>query len=666
MLNAQGPGNVELFLQSGTQPTRIFSSRESLPDWTLDVPQHVHMNWAFSAAGTYRLTFEVEAVVDGKTQHARNDYVFVVGDLAKHQQSTTSSVVLVPGTDAPSLRASVTPAEARGAVQFVDRSTGAILGHVPVDGQIADFPLDQLPPGTYSLAAQFVPKWITDYKGSTSSPVEVTIAGEPDEKPGHDDVTAPTSSQLSGRVQGDGVKVVVERSPALPLDPISVSLSNADHFGKWVSVWLLGKNSAWQGWHRADLSGRFALTLAEDVPAGDYQFVVRSPDGTVLGWDSLKVGTGSSTQPTPTPTPQPTPKPTPKPTPDSGSTSKPKDKSQQKSKKTAKKKTSGKTEDTCTPAVTLDHGHIDAFYVSEAGGEAVMQLMEDVTGYHVLRAPETVLMKVKESANQAVASGMPGAPRGYVLPLTQDPALVWPGWDTNNTKSGGYTNVGIHVTKVAGPGTVHIHSQGSFGEVLSVLDGGRTSLPGVIRQAVPAHTHAQWVFSKKGVYELTAHAVLTNPDTGANVRTASHTYVFQVGDVPLGDVFCGAKPVDRDTARKVNAKVAERAKTALAADQAEEGLDQALDAVAADQADAVSALGAQTASLGGSDVRGDGNPQEVAGALGPESLEQSLAVLPLRAWIVIGLGLVVVMVATTYTAFRLGKNQRLSLGAVAA
>jgi hypothetical protein len=65
-------------------------------------------------------------------------------------------------------------------------------------------------------------------------------------------------------------------------------------------------------------------------------------------------------------------------------------------------------------------------------------------------------------------------------------------------------------------------------------------------------------------------------------------------------------------------------------------------------------------------VRGDGNPQEVAGALGPESLEQSLAVLPLRAWIVIGLGLVVVMVATTYTAFRLGKNQRLSLGAVAA
>lgn len=56
MVEATGPGNVELFLQ-GSVPQRIFSSRQALPDWKLGVPQHVHMNWVFSAAGTYHLTF---------------------------------------------------------------------------------------------------------------------------------------------------------------------------------------------------------------------------------------------------------------------------------------------------------------------------------------------------------------------------------------------------------------------------------------------------------------------------------------------------------------------------------------------------------------------------------------------------------------------------------
>jgi len=154
-----------------------------------------------------------------------------------------------------------------------------------------------------------------------------------------------------------------------------------------------------------------------------------------------------------------------------------------------------------------------------------------------------------------------------VLPLTQDPALIWPGWDTNRTAASGYTDVSINVTGVNGPGTVFLSSQGSFGGVTSLLQGGGHTLPGTIREAAPAHTHAQWVFSEKGVYRLTAHAVATDPSTGRSLTTATHTYVFQVGDVPLGDAFCGLSSAGVADAAEVNAAVNRAAADAVAAAQ---------------------------------------------------------------------------------------------------
>lgn len=90
-------------------------------------------------------------------------------------------------------------------------------------------------------------------------------------------------------------------------------------------------------------------------------------------------------------------------------------------------------------------------------------------------------------------------------------------------------------------------------------------------EPAPAHTHAAWVFSQKGIYQLTAHAVATNPSTGRSLTTAPHTYVFQVGDVPLGNVFCEVR-VNPDAAAAgaaVGAAVRAAGASAIAASQTE-------------------------------------------------------------------------------------------------
>ncbi|MFR9724323.1 choice-of-anchor M domain-containing protein [Streptomyces sp. MS19] len=186
--------------------------------------------------------------------------------------------------------------------------------------------------------------------------------------------------------------------------------------------------------------------------------------------------------------------------------------------------------------LVLDHGHIDAFHVSVSGGELQLDLTEDVTGRGVRHEPEDVVLKVKEQAWDDIPAGFPGTPAAYVLPLTQDPDLIWPGWETNATAASGYTDVTLDITDVEGPGTVSLHTLSVFGEPQSLLVGGGYELPAQIREARPTHTHAQWVFPEAGDYFLTVHARATDPATGAVLTSGEETYHFEVGDAPAEPV----------------------------------------------------------------------------------------------------------------------------------
>lgn len=71
-----------------------------------------------------------------------------------------------------------------------------------------------------------------------------------------------------------------------------------------------------------------------------------------------------------------------------------------------------------TDPVRLDSGHVDVFRVGRDAKGLSLLLQEDVTGSHVLRRPEDVTLVVKEEALTDIPASLPGAPRGYVLPLT--------------------------------------------------------------------------------------------------------------------------------------------------------------------------------------------------------------------------------------------------------
>lgn len=169
--------------------------------------------------------------------------------------------------------------------------------------------------------------------------------------------------------------------------------------------------------------------------------------------------------------------------------------------------------------VVLDHGHVDVFHVGFTGGKLDLKLKEDVTGSGVIHEPQDVDLQVKDSALVDVPRQFPGAPRAYVLPMTQNQDLLWPGWDTMSTGK----PVDLVVDSVQGPGKVHLFATDISGMAVSQLTSGGTALPGTISVPSPTHVHANWVFTKPGVYTMTVHAA------SGSMRSATKTYTWRVG-----------------------------------------------------------------------------------------------------------------------------------------
>ncbi|MDY6051697.1 MAG: TIGR03773 family transporter-associated surface protein [Rothia sp. (in: high G+C Gram-positive bacteria)] len=98
-------GAVEIFQSSPFGISRIFSSSEKLPTYQQPVGAHVHANWAFTATGTYELTFQASATrTDGTSISAEQTYTFVVGQLpddSADQGEQPQPETLSPAPEAP-------------------------------------------------------------------------------------------------------------------------------------------------------------------------------------------------------------------------------------------------------------------------------------------------------------------------------------------------------------------------------------------------------------------------------------------------------------------------------------------------------------------------------------------------------------------------------------
>ena len=175
----------------------------------------------------------------------------------------------------------------------------------------------------------------------------------------------------------------------------------------------------------------------------------------------------------------------------------------------------------------FDRGHIDAFNVTANGGDLTLDLQEDVTGSHVRRQPESVELIVGEAAyTEETANVAEITTAGYLLPQTQRADLLWPGWDTQGVREGGFGRVDLEFLEVSGPGEVYLFQTGSFGAFQSVLDGGGAKLGSGARivQEEPSHVHANWLFTQPGVYTM---RVVAKAD---GVESNQAVYTWRVGD----------------------------------------------------------------------------------------------------------------------------------------
>ena len=591
LVEATGPGRVEVYLVGAFgAPERLFSSTAKLRPWVMGMRQHTHANWHFERPGQYQLTFRGTTDIDGATVHDTATYSFVVGpDPAPNTAvdvAVAAGAPTAPEGDEASFTATVEPASARGSVEFVDETTGQLLGASAVESGRATLATAALLPGAHEISARFVPAHTGQFRTAVSdATATVEVAGE---------AASPSPSEPDHRAATDRLLAEHERDTAVRLADREVVAGGyllaslgTDRAGQWVSTWLQGDYAEWQRWTQVDRAGWVAVRVPDDAGLDASHFlVVKDAEGGLIGWDAFGIGTAPDIVDPVQPAPND----------DHGnasgdSGSKPGSGngsgsngngtsggssggansgggSGGESPKTPPASGAEAAANTCEPDVVLDRGHVDAFNVSAANGQAVLQLKEDVTGSHVVREPERVLISVPESAKRdGIPSGYPGSPSGYVLPLTQQSDLVWPGWDTNRTTQSGFSDVRITVHSVDGPGAIHLYSLETLGGAKPLLDGGSTRLPGTIHEPRPAHTHAQWVFSAPGIYTLTASATATNPSSGESLTTSTRSYVIRVGDVPLGDAFCkvGVSAADAAVGESVQADVAAAEQAAAAA-----------------------------------------------------------------------------------------------------
>jgi surface-anchored protein len=188
-----------------------------------------------------------------------------------------------------------------------------------------------------------------------------------------------------------------------------------------------------------------------------------------------------------------------------------------------------------TDQVQFTTGHIDAFNLALNEDDTIrLNLKEDVTGSHVQRAPESVELVVKKEAHREnLPAGYlpPGAPTTlWFLPMTQDPDLIWPGWDSMGIASayGMDATVSITISAVDGPGEVYLWASNPFGAPVQLLTDS-WKLPATIQQSYLAHVHANWGFTEPGTYTLTAQATATSKDGSrtSTSNTADYTFVVK-------------------------------------------------------------------------------------------------------------------------------------------
>jgi surface-anchored protein len=224
---------------------------------------------------------------------------------------------------------------------------------------------------------------------------------------------------------------------------------------------------------------------------------------------------------------------------------------------------------------TLDAGHVDmgpkfvdgkwTFLIhddvakADANATSVWRY-PDETVFHALDQAE---LSVPDDPAYAFVGADPGA-TVWVVPQTQNPDVVWLGWNTQDPEVMQTIDRGVtlSLTGAQGPGTVTTYLQsGSFGEPQLLWD---SRIPDAqpIWVDVNTHTHANWVFTQPGVYLLRLEATADLVDGSTVTDTQIIRFAIGTATAPadaLSAIWDGAQAAPPSTETEEDAVLGEPA-----------------------------------------------------------------------------------------------------------
>lgn len=221
--------------------------------------------------------------------------------------------------------------------------------------------------------------------------------------------------------------------------------------------------------------------------------------------------------------------------------------------------------------VVRSEGHIDLGPKVVEGG-LVFAARDDTESTPVWRHLDDLVLQVGDTAKTQIPEGdqydFTGASTGedvWIIPQVEQPGAPWLGWNTQDPAflDGAVDNVTLRFTGAQGPGKVSLFLQnGDFGEpdVLWTADKAAD-----VNVDLNTHTHANWVFTKPGIYLVTVS--LSSKRSDGTTSEDTQTIRLAVGD--------DADPKEAAQAEATQPASGEQ-DSAQQADSAAEGADPAV------------------------------------------------------------------------------------------
>jgi surface-anchored protein len=202
-----------------------------------------------------------------------------------------------------------------------------------------------------------------------------------------------------------------------------------------------------------------------------------------------------------------------------------------------------------TDEVVISEGHADLgpHFVD---GAWTLMVHDDTAEPSVWRHLDKTVMRVADAAMLTVPDdpayaflGVDPGTEVHVLPQTQAPGVAWMGWNTQDPTVMDSIDRGVTLGlgRVEGPGDLVVYLQSGSFDAPEPLWNSRSGENQPLWVDVNTHTHANWVFTRPGVYlvEATATAELIDGSTVSDSRVIH----FAVGDTTnTGDALAASLP----------------------------------------------------------------------------------------------------------------------------